>query len=363
MDKKKPRLYSLDSIRFIAALYVVLYHYCFRGFNKDALSPLQFSPLEGFAKYGYLGVDLFFIISGFVILMSVINSNILSFIASRISRLYPAYWICLLITSLVIGIWGQEKFHYTTLAFLSNITLLNGFFQIDYIDGVYWSLLVELKFYILIGLVLVFKKIKFISTYINVWLICTIFFYFFSKYGEWNLSVTIINYFIIPKWSSYFIAGMLFYLIYKDGNIKKRIPSLILCLVVSLGYSNMKVEQLNLNYNNVFSNYIVNIIITSFYLIFLLISTQKLSFLNKKIFIKFGMLTYPLYLLHQNIGYIIFTYFKNSINKYILLGITLILMFFFAYLISHKIEKKMGSLLKKKSIKILQNNFFKRYIR
>mgnify|MGYP001576560831 CR=1 FL=1 len=72
------RLYHLDLIRFIAALYVVFYHLCYRGFAKDNLSILQFSPLENFAKYGYLGVDLFFIISGFVIIMSVKNSNLIA---------------------------------------------------------------------------------------------------------------------------------------------------------------------------------------------------------------------------------------------------------------------------------------------
>jgi peptidoglycan/LPS O-acetylase OafA/YrhL len=64
------RLYHIDLLRFVAALYVVFYHYGFRGFAKDDMSVVQYQPLEGFSKYGYLGVDLFFIISGFVILMT-----------------------------------------------------------------------------------------------------------------------------------------------------------------------------------------------------------------------------------------------------------------------------------------------------
>jgi peptidoglycan/LPS O-acetylase OafA/YrhL len=67
----RSRINELDVLRLFAALFVVCFHYAFRGHAADGLSPISYPPLLPAAKYGYLGVQLFFMISGFVILMSV----------------------------------------------------------------------------------------------------------------------------------------------------------------------------------------------------------------------------------------------------------------------------------------------------
>ena len=71
--KKINRIYQIDLFRFIAAVCVVLYHYLFRGWAADNMSDLSFNKIGHFFKYGYLGVNLFFIISGFVIILSNID--------------------------------------------------------------------------------------------------------------------------------------------------------------------------------------------------------------------------------------------------------------------------------------------------
>lgn len=347
MGTNRERLYHLDLIRFIAALYVVFYHYGFRGFNKDNMSLLQFEGIEFFSKYGYLGVDLFFIISGFVILMSAMNSNIVSFVISRVSRLYPAYWVCIVLTSIVIVIWGANRYSVTPYVFLTNLTMFNGFFNIEYVDGVYWSLLVELKFYIIIGIILLTQKMKYLTLLIYGWLAVSLYFLLASQF-EWNLVLSVINYFLIPKWCSYFIAGMLFFLIKKDGNLIGRIIPLLFCLGLSLGYATVKLDILNDHFNNVFSFSVVFLFIILFYFIFLMISTNRLTFLNKPMFLKLGMLTYPLYLLHQNIGYIIFNNVKSYINKYLLFTIVLTVIIYCSYLVSAKLEKPMRKYIKTK---------------
>ena len=65
------RVNEIDLLRFIAALAVVFFHYAFRGYAADDLSILPYPLLAPLAKYGYLGVELFFMISGFVILTSL----------------------------------------------------------------------------------------------------------------------------------------------------------------------------------------------------------------------------------------------------------------------------------------------------
>ena len=62
MDKE--RYYELDFLRFIAAFSVLLFHYVFRIWNLDGSGALEYPLLSTFSKYGYLGVDAFFMISG-----------------------------------------------------------------------------------------------------------------------------------------------------------------------------------------------------------------------------------------------------------------------------------------------------------
>lgn len=108
MSVKKNRFVELDSVRGIAALAVVIYHYLYRYNELYAHHGLNFD----WAYWGKYGVQLFFIISGFVIFMSLERvKKPFDFIASRFTRLFPAYWIALIITTLFVysfGLPGRE---------------------------------------------------------------------------------------------------------------------------------------------------------------------------------------------------------------------------------------------------------------
>jgi peptidoglycan/LPS O-acetylase OafA/YrhL len=91
------------------------------------------------AKYGYLGVDLFFMISGFVIFMTVSDGTLRHYVVSRVTKLYPAFWICCTITFVVsLGI-GGERFPVSVMQYLVNMLCLGGVFGVAAIDGAYWS--------------------------------------------------------------------------------------------------------------------------------------------------------------------------------------------------------------------------------
>ncbi len=85
------RISELDLMRFCAALAVVFFHYAFRGFWADHVSKMPYPWLAPVAKYGHLGVELFFMISGFVILMTATNHTVRGFVVCRMVRLYPAF--------------------------------------------------------------------------------------------------------------------------------------------------------------------------------------------------------------------------------------------------------------------------------
>ena len=354
MNKTK-RIYQIDLFRFIAAISVVLYHYLFRGYAADNMTDINFGKVGEYFKYGYLGVDLFFIISGFVIILSIKHNSIIKFMISRFIRLYPTYWLCLIISFFTIIYFGSPRYTATFNEFIFNTTMFQSFFKVKNIDGVYWSLATELKFYLIIGLFLIINKLKKISLdyLIYFWLLITVLYKFFNSYNLMKVA----NFFLILHWSSYFIAGMLFYQIYNKGiNLKKGIL-LFICLVISLYNALNKIDVMETKFNTQFSPYIVSLVIISFYVLMFLISTNKLNSINSPKLIKYGILTYPLYLIHQNLGFIIFNNFGTYINKYLLLTITLFLMIAISYIISKKtdpfIAKRLKIRLDKYSRKII----------
>lgn len=344
---EKDRLYHLDLIRFIAALYVVFYHFGFRGYAKDNFSILQFPPIESFSKYGYLGVDLFFIISGFVILMSVKNSNLIDFIISRVTRLYPAFWFCVLLSAMIMTFYGGDLFVVELDQVLFNLTMLNGFFGVEHVDGVYWSLVVELKFYILIGIILLIKQLKHIKIF-GYTLLSIAALQIFLPFSEAPLYLRIIYYITFAKWSAYFVAGMFFYLIKSNRTILTNMIPIIVAYAIAVYNAIEKANLRNDLYGYNFNVAVVISLITVFFAIIFLISINQLKGLNKRVFLSFGILTYPLYLIHQNIGYIIFNQLGNTVNKWVLLVSVIILMLITSFLISKKIEKPLGSYMRNK---------------
>jgi len=335
MTTEKIRYYDLDCIRFIAAMAVILHHYTFRATAADDLTFLPFPLIAPFSKYGFLGVELFFMVSGFVILMSTMNSTSQKFIISRIARLYPAYWVCVTITALFILLFHNPQFSVNITQYLYNLSMLNGFLYIPHVDGVYWTLMVELKFYFLIFILFMTKTIKYLQAFLYLWLILSIGSYIdILPYG--------ITFFIFPEFSGYFIAGATFYLISQGSLSFFRTTLVILSYFLCLYSINTRIEEFDNYYSTELSRSLIYSMITCFFLIFYAVATKKTYFINKPVMLTFGALTYPLYLLHQNIGYLIINQLNPIFNKYFILFITLVIVFALAWSVHHFIERRYG---------------------
>ncbi|MCX7307068.1 MAG: acyltransferase family protein, partial [Afipia sp.] len=89
------RVEALDLLRLAAVFGVMCFHFCFYGPELNGKSFVAFPEWAGFAKYGYLGVQLFFVISGFVIAYSAVGRNASTFAIARFSRIYPAFFFCM----------------------------------------------------------------------------------------------------------------------------------------------------------------------------------------------------------------------------------------------------------------------------
>ena len=141
---RAPRLAELDALRGIAVLMVLAFHYTTR------FGQLHPELAWGGFPLGYYGVELFFVISGFVIIMTLDRSQrATDFVVARFSRLYPAYWTAVLLTSLVLWLAGRTMDSPPIARIAVNLTMLQEFFHVPSVDGVYWTLEVELLFYAL----------------------------------------------------------------------------------------------------------------------------------------------------------------------------------------------------------------------
>ena len=155
MASTTPRLVALDGLRFAAAAAVLLYHFvavnhhAWRGRTDDVMPGVQ-----QVAAFGSFGVQLFFVISGYVILMTAWNRDVRGFVASRVGRLFPAYWAAVAITLalLVLVIPGRRDVDLPQA--VMNLTMVQRAFGIEDVEAVYWTLWSELRFYVLVGILL-----------------------------------------------------------------------------------------------------------------------------------------------------------------------------------------------------------------
>jgi|SRR5690554_299669 len=316
----RKRIDELDSLRGIAALVVVLYHYTFRFEEKFGFTQIT----DHFnLPYGHYGVELFFVISGFVIFMSIEKiNNPFKFLYKRFIRLYPTFWIGMIFSYIFITFFGPENLKVTPTEFLINFTMIPSFFNVPSVDGVYWTLKVEMFFYFIIFFVILFsvKKKYQIVGYLYIFL--------------GILSFTLLrptNYFF---YGSLFLIGINFYKIWKDNASIHNHIQILLCLALTLFYSN-------------FEFFYVTLILLA---IFYLLVYNKLFFLKIRPLLFLGNISYSLYLVHQNFGHTIqIELIHAGLENYILLlTIPLILSIIIASMITYFLEKPIISYLNTK---------------
>ena len=309
---KKLRFHELDIMRFLAAMAVLLYHYTFYAHRLNGTPEFVADKI---LRYGYLGVDAFFMISGYVVLMSSMKKTPKYFFISRVVRLYPAYWVSCLLTFAVlylVTIPGLPVVNFKLLAY--NLTMLQGYFRKSDLNPVFWTLAYEIGFYFIILLLSIFKLWKHLLLVISAWLIYTLIIGF----------ATITNpfaFFLIPKYSCCFIAGMLFYLLRIGYTAQWKIYFLLsLCFLLNIKNSFVIMAIMNDYYHDAYAykKYMVTTIVAAFYVFFLLSAMGKLDSERLKNPAKLGVLTYPLYLIHA-FGIVGFMIWGGQINKYVLL--------------------------------------------
>lgn len=313
------RYTELDVFRGLAIISVLLFHYTIRYNQIYGYAEMPFT-----FPYGHLGVQFFFMISGFVIYMSLENIKTGSdFIINRFSRLYPAYWTSIGITFGLVSIFTlpgrQASFHDA----LINLSMLQDWIgEVKQVDGAYWTLSRFVSFYVIIFLIHKFNFKRRIVPLCFVWLLLICISKIAKHIGliiPYRIELT----FLLTE-GSFFILGIMFYILRKYG-YKPSIYFVILCCQFSVYFVNGKL---------LFFATLV------FSFLFFLFNNGYLKFINVQPLTWLGGISYSLYLVHQNIGYIIINKLKLlEVNFFFLIIIPTAISLAIATAVTYFIEK------------------------
>ncbi|MFJ2151256.1 acyltransferase family protein [Streptomyces microflavus] len=336
--KPPPRLYALDALRVVAALAVLAFH--FTGIDKATTVNWGVNPRElfpwvfPFTKYGSYGVQLFFIISGFVICLSAWGRTPGQFVRARFLRLFPAYWFSVVVGILVYRLLPDGTRTSPTYSdTLMNLTMFQVPMKAQHVVGAYWTLWVELCFY-LVFLVVLIKEINFQRVYIFCWswLILSV----MLQQGD---AVPVLSTLAPALNTSLFVSGIAMYLIYRFG------PDLKLWLLLGMSWLTMQSDLIehgdrlrdDLDFDR--SPYLALALVTSFYLIVLAVALHWLDGLQWRWLATAGALVYPLYLLHEELGWAMIRTLYGQLGAWPTLGVTVFLLLVLSWLVHRYIEQ------------------------
>jgi peptidoglycan/LPS O-acetylase OafA/YrhL len=334
------RFNEIDLFRAIACLMVVAFHYLHRGALEGWSPPAEPGWLGGVAQYGYLGVHLFFIISGFVIFLSAHGATPLKFFASRVSRLYPAFWVAVVLTWLVVLAFDAQALQVSASAMLLNLTMLPHWFGVPYVDGAYWSLAVELQFYILVWLVLRFKWMAHVEYLLAAWLGIAAINALRPMYP--------VEFWLAANWAPLFCVGAAAYLIRMEGMSKARLALFGFAYVLALFYAVNQVVHPKGGQVSLLNPWLVGALVSGFVALFALIALGRIQSRRHPWIVMGGMLTYPVYLLHENIGYVLMSFLsRQGLNFMVNAVLMLCVVGLLAWLVNRYVERPWAPHLKR----------------
>lgn len=317
----KNRLGGLDILRGLAAVAVMLFHFSGdKAGHTGSGAPARLDVLQ-------YGVHLFFTISGFVIVLTLERSKTWSdFVISRISRLYPTFWVCLALTWVgvtLLGLPGRETslrdlaWNFTMMPTMVNLTFLRGATPVAPVDGVYWSLQIELIFYSLALCCWMLFGLGRLVWIVILWCVLAA----AQPLIPQPLSRPI-GFLLLLEWAPFFSIGILAFLVRRQGWLP---PCLLLAFVIVAALASAGAVAMA-----------VGLIISASVTLALLFTTESGWC---RLFIWLGMISYPLYLTHQNLGYAVMRILRGAgLDGYANITLVAVLALLLAAALHHLVE-------------------------
>ena len=142
-------------------------------------------------------------ISGYVIYKSALGRSPFQFAIARFWRLYPAYWVAICLTTALVVYADAFQFSVPLRDFFWNFTMFQDRVGAKSVDGAYWSLFVEMTFYILVGIAIGLKVIHHTYQIVSLWLMISAINLFVRSY--W------IDTLLVASWGPFFCIGIISY--------------------------------------------------------------------------------------------------------------------------------------------------------
>lgn len=342
-----PRLHVLDLLRFCAASAVAAFHLfaaagvAYTTDPSGIVSPLGWQA----SRYGFMGVHLFFMISGFVICMSSWGRSLAQFATSRAARLMPAYLFAVVMTASIASLWPSAwRPAPSIFQVLGNLTMVQTMISVPNLEGVYWTLLVELKFYLLFALVVrLGTDYRRVVTFSLLWLTASL----FALFDGNKLLTTILE----PRYAPLFVAGMMCFLIHRFGS------TLLLWAVFATSWVLASVEIMdtvsatNGQHLGYFLDHLTALgLLTAFFAVMAAVALRWFGWVRWRGLVVVGALTYPLYLLHNTIGQNLLRRLHDLASPRVMLAIAIIATVAVSYLV-HRFVERLGAKMIKNGLK------------
>lgn len=279
---KSNRIEMLDVLRGLACIMVVLGHYI------QEIGPALNKQLYALAGLGGKGVWLFFMISGFVIFMTLENTRKpIDFIVSRFARLFPAYWAAVILSFILLKCFQLDQDHVSLQNLLLNLTMLPSCFGTENLDKVYWTLRVELVFYAWMFLLLVSNGLKYIDYYLLAILFISGVFVVCENAIAGQPMFSMVNNILILDHVYWFALGIEFYKFFKYRDLKGEGLLVIAAAVIVMVLRGFSTENCLINLG-------LLLVFGAAVLIKMHVFLKPLQYL--------GLISYALYLIHSNLG-------------------------------------------------------------
>jgi peptidoglycan/LPS O-acetylase OafA/YrhL len=341
--RRRGRLYALDGLRLFAAVPVAMHHFAGTRTENQPNNSVWDRPVSDImptvfrvSAYGWMGVEIFFVISGFVICMSCWGRGPRDFFVSRVIRLYPAYWFGVIFTFVVLQFSSEVWPRPSLRTMLFNLSMLQQGSFMNNVDGVYWTLWSELRFYLIFMAVvaagLTYRKVV---IFCCVWgALATL-----APAADWPFLMLITD----PEAAWYFIAGLALFLMYRFGQ------DLLLWSILVLSWL-MAQQELYHRITTVehVSSWQGALTVYTIFLLFMVGVTLGLTDrIQWKWLVTAGSLTYPFYLIHYSAGTTAIHYLRDRADARVLVAGLIVGGLLLSYLVHRLVERPMARVLKR----------------
>ncbi|OAH43943.1 acyltransferase [Sphingobium yanoikuyae] len=278
MGQGRTRLQELDALRGIAAFSVLLFHY-FNIYPKLFPHGHRLPPLF---EHGGYGVLLFFAISGFVIAFSLEGTrSAADFAVKRFARLFPVYWAAMALSIGIVLLLGAGQLLPPAWVIPVNMTMLQGYFYLPAVDGVYWTLGVELAFYCCMLAIWMGRGFARLEWLLLGWLAIK------AAIAGWHAMPSRLVMLLVLDYIPFFIIGMLFYRIWSGHRRWGQQALFFVAALATIAWADPR-------------EYLVAALLVM--AIFAAMLRGWLPFLRHRLLLWLGAISYALYLIHHNAG-------------------------------------------------------------